>query len=139
MKKSFHYLFCGNHISREKFLDDFREKIESHFLRQSNIGLIMFFTEIVKNIYDHADGKGEAIFSTKHDLIQFSIKDYGTESFDMKKIKEAGSLKTGNGLNYGLGISQGMIEKMAQDLGISLRINTSCGFSFFGVYQTKTD
>ena len=139
MKKKCALLFKGTDITREDFLNAFIEFLSKNSLLPEK-GLepcVMFFKEIVKNIYDHAHGKGEAHFSLQGDKVIFYIKDFGTESFDLKKIRETGSTKVGNGFNFGTGISAGAIKELARCSNIRFRMRTAKGFSFCGVYRKK--
>lgn len=138
MNKKYVFLFEGNDIDRDLFLESFVNFLHDSFINEEEtkyISFIIFLREIVKNIYDHADGKGRAEFSIKEGKIGFFIKDFGGAAYDLEKIKKIGSTKIGNGINCGNGIAGGMIEQMALDLNIQLTIKTRKGFSFSGVYK----
>lgn len=133
--------FTGNHVRR----NDFLEQIKESFMPFMGLdtGFMMFVWEIVKNIYDHADGKGQLTLKKEeggeNELFHFEIKDFGTQSYDLAKIKETGSTKIDSKVNFGNGLQGGMIEGMAEDLSITLRIDTSSGFCYAGTYPRTKD
>jgi hypothetical protein len=140
--KGWKIVFKGKSMGREAFMNDFYEKI-APFLSKSftvNYDWVMLYTlfnEIVKNIYDHADGKGEAIFwkNNVKKRLYFQIKDYGTKRHSLAKIKkEAKKGKPGNGINFGAGIAT-IIPGLALNLNIPLKIDTSCGFCYSGLFS----
>ena len=134
-------VFEGNDISREEFegnflnfFDDFLGSLET------NPQHIQFYTllwEMIKNIYDHAEGKGKVILSMQNLQVDFLVKDFGTANFDLNKIKVHGSTKLGNGINSGLGLCMGLIEDSAKGIDIDLKINTSRGFCYTGIYKLR--
>lgn len=138
MKIKYIFLFEGNDIDRDEFIYAFANFLFDSFLEEENprdLVFFMFLREIVKNIYDHADGMGRAEFSMKEGKIGFFIRDFGDAPYSLEEIKKIGSTKIGNDINFGNGIFGGMIEQMAIDLGIELNMKTSKGFSFHGVYK----
>ncbi len=132
-------IFNGNSIPREKFRENFQNFFEDFLGDLSKHPQhIQFYTllwEIVKNIYDHADGQGEVVLSVEACELHFVVRDFGTKSFDLEKIKKIGSTKCGNGVNFGFGIVGGGINSLAKGIGISLELDTSQGFSYSGDYK----
>jgi len=100
-------------------------------------GFLMFLLEIVRNIYDHADGLGYLFLRQDGGDVFFEVKDSGTECFDLSEVKKRGSTKYGNGTNFGMGLCGGMIEDVAETLGINLTIDTSRGFRYTGNYRMR--
>lgn len=95
--------------------------------------MIMFFKEIVKNIYDHAGGEGRVSLVETEQGIRFEVTDSGTASYDIDVLVSQGSSKAGNGINYGLGLE--LIQDMAVDLKIiEFEIKCSKGFAYSGIY-----
>ena len=133
-EKEFRYEFTGTEKPRGRFLKDFSIAALPFLDFRGNNGFLMFLNEVVKNIYDHAEGKGFVLLEKEGLVIRFMIKDYGTESYDLAEIKKAGSKKPFNGVNYGAGICMNGIEDLAKGVGIVLQIDTSCGFTYTGTY-----
>ncbi|MFA6158750.1 MAG: hypothetical protein WC763_03980 [Candidatus Paceibacterota bacterium] len=128
--------FYGKTKGRKEFLKclalDLGEFLGPCFDGHEN-GAIMFFREMIKNIYDHADGKGRARFAKEATGIRFRIEDFGTGSHDFFALRRGGSSKAGNGINSGKGL--GLIEDMATDLHIrEWNIDCSKGFAYSGLY-----
>jgi len=127
-------VFEGNNISRKDFLQNFTNSTIV-FVGEKHTGFVMLLREILKNIYDHADGLGQITLVNDNDSICFDIFDFGTESFNLMQIKAGTSTKSGNGINFGSGIIGGMIEDYASALKIELEIDTSNGFRYKGIYK----
>lgn len=112
--------------------DEFFEGTDAH----AN-SVIMFFSEILKNIYDHAGGKGKLVLEEVEGGARFVVEDYGGGSYDLEALKERGSLKAGNGVNYGVGLS--LIPGVAEGLGVvDFKLDCSCGFKYSGFLPYKT-
>lgn len=95
--------------------------------------MIMFFREMVKNIYDHAGGKGRALFVETDQGIRFEISDFGTASYDFETLVSPGSLTAYKGTNHGSGL--GIIKDTAALLKIiDFEIDCSKGFAYSGIY-----
>lgn len=106
------------------------------------IAFIMLLNEIVKNIYDHADGQGEVTVVRDGDVLSFTARDFGTKSFDLTEIRARGSTKAGNGMNFGIGVCRGLIEQLAHSVGMTgagLSLDTSKGFSYSGSFTLRSD
>ncbi len=130
--------FSGNKISRETFLDRYVNFFMFHLeFEGANIQFYMLLKEIIKNIYDHAGGKGELIFLMEGKKVHFMLKDFGKKSFDLNQIKKNGSTKLGNGVNFGQGIGKGLIEDLARGIEIDLRVDTQKGFCYSGTYRLR--
>jgi len=130
-------VFKGNEISRNAFLDNFIAENVNFFGVDINHSFLLLLVEIAKNIYDHANGKGELVFLMDGDEVDFVIRDYGTKKYWLFWVKLFGSTKSGNGINFGKGLSGGMIERCAKDLGIDLKIDTTSGFCYSGKYKFR--
>jgi hypothetical protein len=87
--------------------------------------------EIAKNIYDHVGGRGYLEIIPDGDSFRFLIKDHGEKAYDFESCQNVRVSKR-NDVNFGIGL--GMIKEIAESLGIELHIDTSRGFSYFGVY-----
>ena len=92
--------------------------------------LMILFVEIVRNIYEHAEGQGEAEIRFDKSQPEFIIFDYGKECFDIKTVIARGSTKS-DGCR-GNGLCGGLIQVAAIKLGIELTIDTSRGFCYIG-------
>ena len=134
-------IFKGDDVPRESFEDIFLDFFEDILggLKDSSrsIQFYMLLWEMIKNIYDHAEGRGEVIFSIQDNDIHFVVRDFGTASFDLEQIKKVSSTKFGNRMNYGLGISGGLIEGYARGIDVDLKIDTSHGFCYSGIYHFR--
>jgi hypothetical protein len=138
MEDIFRIVFQGNTIDRDTFLSNnfmypLVEFLEKSIHKTASRHFAMFAKEIVKNIYDHADGLGEATFEKIGDSLKFEIKDYGTQAYDLDKLKAGGTTKDTN-YNKGIGLKM-MIPDMAESLGIGLKIDCSCGFTYTGTWN----
>ena len=111
----------------------FLKKIRTAVIRftDEKMKLDALIHEIAKNIYDHAQGKGTLIITQKDGSFEFEIKDNGQESYNFDLCKN-NSASAGNGINYGIGLN--MILNLAAALKIELKIDTSKGFYYSGVY-----
>ena len=116
-------IFEGSDTSRDKFCQQILMIIR-FFLGQNLNGLYMLFLEIFRNIYDHANGIGKIILIKNTNSIRFVIFDFG-EGNELTKIRN-------DKVNFGAGIS--MIKDIAETLGIELKIDTSKGLCYEGVY-----
>jgi hypothetical protein len=127
----------GRIKDRHRFLDQITEPIDAlvHGRIHANT-MLMFFREILKNIYDHAGGTGEMTLEETKRGIDFKIKDFGREAYQLDAHKTMPSSKAGNGVNFGVGLS--LINGMAKDLKIiDFRVDCSRGFTYSGVYPYK--
>ncbi len=130
--------FDGSIRNRNEFLDQITEPVDR--ITDGRIhanGMPMFFREIIKNIYDHTDGRGRVRLAKTDQGIDFKIEDYGNESHSMAELKSKPSSKAGNGINYGVGLE--LIEGMASSLEIiDFKIDCSKGFTYSGIYPYET-
>jgi len=138
MGNTFRIVFEGNTIDRDTFLSDkflypLVAFLETNIHSTASRHFAMFAKEIVKNIYDHADGFGEATFEKKDDFLKFEIKDYGAKSYDLEALKTGGTTKDTK-YNKGIGLKM-MIPAMAESLGIDLKIDSSHGFTYTGEWN----
>jgi len=125
-------------MSRDRFEDELLNFLEIK-KGQGRASVFVLIREVVKNIYQHADGKGKVLVSiNRAGILCFIARDFGTAAFDLAEIKRHGSTKMGNGENYGFGLCGGMIEMTAQDLHMRLRIDTSRGFYYRGHCRLET-
>jgi anti-sigma regulatory factor (Ser/Thr protein kinase) len=114
------------HLTMFDFLNPLGERLHAN-------SATMFFGEIVKNIHDHADGKGKAMFVMVASGVSFVIEDFGTNAYQFEVLKKGGSSKAGNRINFGMGLY--LIEGMAKDLEIiDFKIDCSKGFKYSGIY-----
>lgn len=129
-------LFDGDDIPRDSFLASFRDKILDFLGQDEGVNFYMFFKEAIKNIYDHAEGKGECnLEKIDEKTISFEIKDYGTESYDFSFLKERGTEKK-TAYNFGVGLRH--VEEMGLKLGLDFNVDTSKGFKYTGKYPLNT-
>jgi len=120
------------------YIDQILEFLDPSLGISQSARLVRLFYEIIRNIYDHADGKGQLYLKDDGQTISFEIKDYGSRAYDLEAIIAIGvSSKAGSGRNFGLGLIGGMIKGYANSLGIDLIIATSHGFCYSGVYRYK--
>ncbi len=129
-------VFKKENESREEFCSKILEIIRV-FLNQNCNGLLMLFLEIIRNIYDHADGCGKIIIIKDVDSIRFIIFDFGKKKYNLTEIKNSGSTKGGRSVNFGAGLCGSMIEDIAKTLEIKLKIDTSKGFRYEGIYYLR--
>lgn len=138
MENTLHIVFEGNSIERDIFLSENFAYRLTDFLKGTIhqtlcIHFAMFAKEIVKNIYDHADGLGEATFELKNNCLTFEIKDYGTHAYNLEELKAGGTTKD-TPYNKGIGLKM-MIPDMAEALGVSLQVDCSHGFIYKGTWD----
>lgn len=137
-RREIRYTFSRYRIPRGEFLSRFKREVidfmgGSTSLDQYDLVFLMFLNEIVKNIWDHADGEGRAFLSQRERGLFFEIKDQGKESHDLAILKGGGTSKPNSGVNYGIGLSH--IEDWAKAAKVKeLAIDCSCGFRYTGVY-----
>ncbi|MEI8339201.1 MAG: hypothetical protein WCF94_00880 [bacterium] len=129
--------FTGKEKSREAFRAGAYDPV-IEFVGTSDTqlnGLIMFVNEIVKNIWDHADGKGGLkMVELENGDISFEIWDDGQEAYDLKLIGKRRSRLVGNGINFGIGLE--MIPDFAKCLSVSdFKMDASKGFRYSWVYK----
>ncbi len=126
--------FAGRSMPRRQFLDQLTGPIDSLLQGRTHVnGALMFFREIVKNVYDHADGKGRARFTRLPEGLAFRIEDFGTASYRLDELMAAPSSKAGNGINYGIGLRQ--IQEVAKDLKVvDFKVDCSKGFVYTGIF-----
>jgi anti-sigma regulatory factor (Ser/Thr protein kinase) len=126
--------FDVHEMERDNFKSDITQILRALLVRiNSANGLAMLMIEIIKNIYDHADGKGYIRLVRRENYLDFEIRDFSGKSYNLDKLSVAGaSKKAGNGINFGVGLR--MIPQMAEDLNIQLQITTCDGFQYKGTY-----
>jgi len=126
--------FEGCTKDRDEFLSQIHQPIDEFVTDGIHVNaMLMFFREMVKNIYDHALGMGKMSLVREMSGIRFRIEDFGNKSYDFNILKVGRSSKAGNGINYGIGL--GLIESMAESLQIvDFKIDCSKGFIYSGVY-----
>lgn len=135
-----HFVFFPSEerIGRPEFLLFFN-KCMLQFLEEIEGGnaFITIIREMIKNIYDHADCSGSAVFIKTGRFVYFRIEDSGEKSFDYAALTWNSS-KRGNGVNSGKGL--GSIIDMCHNVELSdtpderlcnldLGIDCSSGFS----------
>ncbi len=97
-------------------------------------GLMYPILEMVKNIHDHADGKGTLILHRISPLeIMFDISDEGTESYNYDTYLKGPSRLQGNGINKGVGL-RSISSFLATQHFKEVLIETSHGFHYKGTY-----
>ncbi len=130
----FRWEFRGADVSREVFIEKFVDALLG-FVGFDN-GFAMFMIEIVKNIYDHAEGRGMVTLTKKGHILKFEVKDFGTKSYDLEEIRKKGSTKAriGNKVNFGAGICGYAIDDLAQGIGVTFTVDTTHGFCYTGTY-----
>jgi hypothetical protein len=110
-----------------------KQFIEKHRPPIQVNGFCMLVNEITKNIWDHTDGKGQIILEADGEALNFEIKDYGTESYDLEEIRQVGSRLAGNHINHGHGVCGEMIKGLAEGNKVkNFQVNTSHGFTYSG-------
>ncbi|MFA5935117.1 MAG: hypothetical protein WC827_04510 [Candidatus Paceibacterota bacterium] len=119
-------VFEENDTSCDKFCKQILMIIR-FFIGQNLNGLCMLFLEIFRNIYDHANGTGKIVLIKNTNSIKFIIFDFGKGN-KLTKIRN-------DKVNFGAGVS--MIKDIAESLGIELKVDTSKGFYYEGIYYIK--
>ena len=126
-------LFTGRALDRATFLRQARQAVT--FVTGEVMTLDVLTSEAVKNIYDHAGGVGSLRLARFDDVVAFDISDAMPEAYDFELLRGT-STKRGNGVNAGTGLA--MIEEVARTFAMDLRIDTTHGFRYTGVYITGT-
>lgn len=100
-----------------------------------NNELVQLTLEIVKNNFDHAQGKGYLVLEeTAPRTFRFEIGDYGTEKFDLDHVRTHSTGKPGKNFNAGTG----MIDDMSSAECFSdFKIDTEKGFTYSGVFKNN--
>ncbi|MFZ2038687.1 MAG: hypothetical protein WAV11_02015 [Minisyncoccia bacterium] len=138
MKKvrGFHLKFEGKKDIRSEFLRKVKDTIMGSLDCDNANYVAMFLVEIIKNIYDHADGYGEAKLTERQDepnIFDFVVFDEGTIRYDfeecLRKSEFAGD-KLNHPENYGIGL--GLIMDLSDMKGVTLAIDTTKGFRYTG-------
>ncbi len=115
--------FNGRSKKQDKFLSDFVHTAAGFLDEEKRIHaneMVTFLQEMVKNIYDHAEGKGKVKLTRIGRGIHFKVEDFGDKRHD-----------------FGQGLF--LIQGMARDLKIiAFEINCSRGFTYTGIYPYKT-
>jgi hypothetical protein len=106
--------FKGNNCDRSVFSTTFKKYLIEYLQERKQKEpqyFTLFFNEIVKNIYDHADGVGEMTLIEREDYFEFKIRDFGRKgpdkstlyvnySFGCTLISSVVSLVAQNGRRY---------------------------------------
>ena len=124
--------FTGRTSDRTAFLCQTRMTVMDFIGERMTLEALIH--EMVKNIYDHADGRGILEIHREGELFRFQVKDHGVKAHDFE-ICFYNSSKSGNGINHGMGL--GIIMHLAHDLGMELSVDTSQGFHYSGTYRRK--
>jgi hypothetical protein len=135
-KNGFTLIFKGKRTPREKLLNEF-DTIAFLFFSKTFAGshmpllLIVFFREMVKNIYDHANGRGSMKIkkNEKKKIVSFDVLNESNN--DSETEKKEWVKKSPN--NFGIGLK--MITGTAEDPLIHLEKN---GYHYWGEIQIKT-
>lgn len=98
-------------------------------------GIAMMVIEMVKNIYDHAGGRGYCFIEQTDEKIFIELKDFGKDCHDFALLRDSPSSKRGNKINMGIGLR--MIEKFAARLNANLEVDTSSGFHYKCTIMTE--
>ena len=130
-------LVLDPNLDRDDFQDQYlnfvRQFLRLHKVPVQENAFCNLVNEITKNIWDHAEGRGEISLEFEGKKLSFEIKDYGTGAHDLKLIKRCGSRLVGNRVNYGNGLCNGMIAALAKINKVrNFRIDTQCGFKYTG-------
>ncbi len=127
--KTLEMRFDGTVTDRKEFLKQIRAAVTE--LTGERMTLDVLINEIVKNIFDHAHGLGHLVIRSKEGSFEFEIKDDGQGSHNYENCSVDFRL-IDNGINFGIGLKT--IRDLAQSLNIDLKIDTSKGFSYSGIY-----
>ncbi len=124
--------FDGEDLNRQNFLSHVGAAVRIFIGETMTLDALV--NEIVKNIFDHAGGKGFLLITKDQGgrNFEFIIRDEGQGSYDFEKCLTGPSRLAGNKINCGLGL--GIIRDLAESLNIDLSIDTSKGFSYSGKY-----
>lgn len=126
--------FDGTITDRSQFLHEIRDLVTKFTKEIMTLDAVI--NEIVKNIFDHADGRGSLVIRRlKGGFLEFHIQDEGKETHDFEYCRTHSRLAGKTGHNYGIGLD--MITDLAGGLGIHLKVDTCRGFSYSGVYTPR--
>lgn len=129
-------LNCKN-SSRSDFLTKMSRMLLDK-LTYAHRELIVLMIEMLKNIHDHTNGRGEIYIKKTDSYIEFEIRDYGRDSFDIKSLSKRGvSAKKDTGVNFGAGLGTILDPKIHKGIGLKLKLDASCGFKYTGKYFIK--
>jgi anti-sigma regulatory factor (Ser/Thr protein kinase) len=132
---------------RKKFIDVYRKFWRPLFPQNREANFELCMHEIVKNIYDHANGKGVLKTTIMGKRIEFEAYDFGPgytgpspdKSFQV--IRKLGTTTTPNKTNFGLGLST--VDAAFTGLrgngyeNVHLSVSTFPYFHYKGGYTTK--
>jgi len=119
---------------RDAFLNNVRAHVimmTEEMITEESDTFDTLIVEMAKNIFDHAHSQGHLIIRRNGSVLEFEIKDDGTEAHDFESCAIY-SVSAGNGINYGAGLET--IRDIAFVLRINLEIDTSRGFCYRGSY-----
>ena len=118
--------------SRSVFLREFKKQIID-FVGRENKEFILMLVEIVKNIYDHNGGWGYVKLEKAADgKIYFKL---GNVSGRKEAAVLPESHQENRPVNYGIGLSDVGIKKIAKVINIDLTIDIPSGFVYEGRYH----
>lgn len=137
MKIILEFTFTGRDIPRSKLLKQFLSSVFP-IVGEEHKAFLAMILEMVKNIYDHADGWGYAKFHKLPD---------GEIHFEVNNLKGDNSAKSGrdktqtehikNTKNFGVGIAA--IKAIAKSLHILLISHKADKFEYQGIYRPSSD
>ena len=110
--------FSGGELNRQQFLD--RIKIAVNIFTGEEMTLDSLVDEIVKKIFDHADGRGSLLITKSK----------------TKNGKEFGFVIKDEGEGAECVVGLGVIKDLAERLNIDLKVDTSKGYTYSGTYVT---
>jgi anti-sigma regulatory factor (Ser/Thr protein kinase) len=134
--KGFHLKFEGKNDARQEFIRKTTNAMMKLDHDKGNF-VVIFFKEIFKNIYDHADGYGEITFTEREsepDVFDFVAFDYGSKSYDFKSCVRNSRFHgdyTDHPNNGSIGLSS--ILDLSEMTGVTLKIDTAKGFRYEGI------
>lgn len=128
-------VFDGTNTPRDILLEETRAKLID-FTKEIPYwnSFLMVISEMIKNIYDHANGEGYALLEKDINQISFEITDLGKNKFDYEKALASGRSSKNTKYNFGIGLQT--IKEICENLQIKLEITQSDkSLSYKGVWE----
>jgi hypothetical protein len=127
--------FDGKEIDRDSrrsdFVKFFKDYLENSFDFPSEFipTIVILCVEMVKNDYDHDDGRGTfEIHKNDNDDFSMTFAGNGTESFDIESLRNRESWIKKNDYNRNVGINS--IFEIAESMNLKIDLDTDPGLKY---------
>lgn len=141
--KKFVATFCGKRGPRDKFVAEALQEIHAFVGNDlpHPAPIFYFFGEIIKNIYDHADGCGKMILEKdkKNKLLLFDVKNEKSDSllFKTEMQKEVRQKTDYKSPQFGFqSLFLGFDGETMKKLGLQMTLTPTKGFHYAGKLKT---